>query len=310
MIQVRSLRKSYGKTVAVDGISFEVHEGEIFGLLGPNGAGKTTTISILSGLLRPDAGEVSLDGRDPWSAPQEIRRRMAVVPQEVAVYEELTGRENLVLWGRLYGLAAGELSRAVERALEDVGLLSKADARVNTYSGGMKRRLNLAMALVSSPRILLLDEPTVGIDPQARLNILDLVRRLARDEGMTILYTTHYMDEAQAICQRIAIMDHGRILAMGTLEELVRLAGEGDLVTVRGTFRATDLERVVTGLEGTTLLQGSDGLGLLAVDSSRAKMSEVLEAIYRSDLHLSDLSVKPPTLQDVFIRLTGRELRD
>ncbi|MBD3334574.1 MAG: ATP-binding cassette domain-containing protein [Candidatus Eisenbacteria bacterium] len=309
MIEVRDLRKSYGPIEAVSGISFDVQEGEIFGLLGPNGAGKTTTISMLSGLLRPDGGEMLVGGHDPWSSAGAVRRLMAIVPQDLAIYEELTGAENLRFWGGLYDLSGDRLQTRVAAVLKAVGLEERAGSRASTYSGGMKRRLNLGMALLPEPKVLLLDEPTVGIDPQARLRIQTLVKSLAAG-GMTVIYTTHYMEEAQDICRRIGIMDHGRILALGTLEELTRLVGKGDLVTVRGEFRLAELEAYMRRLQGLAILKGEDGLALMALDPSQSKVGALMEQLYNSELDIQDLSIKPPTLQDVFIKLTGRDLRD
>ena len=209
MIRVENLIRRYGELTAVDRISFEVATGEIYGLLGPNGAGKTTTLSMLSGLLKPDEGRILFDGVDLATDPISAKRSLGVVPQEVALYEELTARENLRFWGGLYDLRGQALTSAVDQALERVGLSGRADDRVKVFSGGMKRRLNLSLGLVHSPRAVLMDEPTVGIDPQARNSIQELVKSLAQD-GMTVLYTTHYLDEAELLCDRIGIMDHGK----------------------------------------------------------------------------------------------------
>ncbi|MBU1701493.1 MAG: ABC transporter ATP-binding protein [Candidatus Eisenbacteria bacterium] len=309
MIQVNGLRKSFGSMAAVDGVKFRVDAGEVYGLLGPNGAGKTTTISMLCGLLHPDGGEILINGNDPWGSPDEVRRTMSVVPQDLAVYEDLTAKENLEFWGKLYDLSGAPLSRRVDEVLETIGLKDRACTRVSTYSGGMKRRLNLGMALIPNPKVLLLDEPTVGIDPQARLRILELVKSLAAD-GVAVLYTTHYMEEAQDICDRIGIMDGGKILATGTLEELTRLVGEGDLVTLRGEFTPDDLNTYLKQGPGLKIIRAEKGFALLSLDRAAAKMSQFLEELYGSSLKIQDLSIKPPTLQDVFIKLTGREFRN
>ncbi len=232
MIRVEGLSKRYGTLQAVDQVSFELRQGEIYGLLGPNGAGNTTTLSMVSGLLWPDEGRVLYDGVDLAADPIKVKQDLGVVPQEVALYEELTGRENLRFWGGLYGLTGGKLKEAVTVALELVGLTGRADDKVKQYSGGMKRRLNLSMGLVHRPRVVMMDEPTVGIDPQARVNILDVVRDIAK-AGTTVLYTTHYLEEAEQFCDRIAIMDHGKILAEGTLDELKHMLDEREIVTVR-----------------------------------------------------------------------------
>src|SRR5438034_4994849 len=229
MIQASGLRKRFGEIEALRGISFSVSPGEIYGLLGPNGAGKSTTISILCGLVPPDAGEVRLNGVEVASRPLEARRSLGVVPQEVALYTELSATDNLSFFGRLYGLRGGDLRRRVEQALARVNLADRAREPVERYSGGMLRRLNIAIGVLHSPKVVLLDEPTVGLDPQTRLTILELVRTIAKD-GAAVLYTTHYLDEAERLCDRIAIIDHGGILAEGTLAELRHAAGEREIV--------------------------------------------------------------------------------
>src|SRR5271157_1545841 len=235
LLKVECLSKSFGAIRAVDSVSLEVRPGEIYGLLGPNGAGKTTTISMISGLLKPDAGEVVVAGAAFWSDPQKAKRIMGVVPQELAIYEELSGRENLEFWGRMAGLNSSEASSRAGELLAALTLVDRAKDAVKTYSGGMKRRINLGCALLHRPRLLLLDEPTVGIDPQARLNILEFIRNL-RASGTAILYTTHYLEEAETLCQRIGIIDHGKLLAEGTLSQLQERLGEGLVFTVDADF--------------------------------------------------------------------------
>jgi ABC-2 type transport system ATP-binding protein len=309
MIRVDELRKSFGELKAVDDVSFEVRDGEIFGLLGPNGAGKTTSINMICGVLRPDAGRVLVDDRDIWREPEAVKRDLGVVPQEIAVYEDLTARDNLHFWGSLYGLKGAELRRAADEVLARVGLADRASDRVETFSGGMKRRLNLCMGLLHRPKFLLLDEPTVGIDPQARLNILEVVRETAAG-GTTVLYTTHYMDEAEELCDRIAIIDHGRILTSGTLAELTRLAGEAEVLRLAGRFASADDRERLARIEGVRVLNVTDDGAVLSVDAPGPGLLEVLPQILRSDLHVEDVSIQRPNLQSVFISLTGRELRD
>ena len=309
MIEVEALRKSFGSLVAVDDLSFAVGEGEIFGLLGPNGAGKTTTINMVCGVLEPDAGRVLLSGVDVWERPREAKRSLGVVPQEIAVYEDLTARDNLAFWGSLYGIRGAELRRRVAASLERVGLAERAKSKVATYSGGMKRRLNLCMGLIAEPRVLLLDEPTVGIDPQARLGILEVVREVAA-AGTTVLYTTHYMDEAEELCDRIAIMDHGRVLTVGTLDELRRLAGEGEVLRLTGEFGEPAVRERLAAVPGTRVLSIGPELAVLAVEPGGPGLLSILPAVLGMDLGVSDVSIQRPSLQSVFIRLTGRELRD
>jgi ABC-2 type transport system ATP-binding protein len=309
MIRVEQLRKAYGELVAVDGLSFDVEDGEIFGFLGPNGAGKTTTMSMISGVLRPDGGRVTVNGVDMWRSPEKVKRELGVVPQEISVYEDLSATDNLRFWGSLYGLGGTALRNRVAAALERVGLADRAKDRVKTFSGGMKRRLNLCMGLLHEPRFLLLDEPTVGIDPQARLAILDIVREVA-SAGTTVIYTTHSMEEAQQLCDRIAIIDHGRLLASGTLAELTRLAGEAEVLSITGSFTESDISGVLGGVPGLRLLRASDGTAVAAVEAGGPGLLQVLPSVLGAGLAVEDVSIQQPNLQNVFIALTGRELRD
>src|SRR5574340_1776370 len=237
MLSVRELCKKYGDFTAVDGISFDILEGEIFSLLGPNGAGKTTTISMLSTLFTPTSGEATIDGHSVTRQPMEVCKVIGVVPQEIALYEELTARENLLFWGQMYGLGGNPLEKRVDEVLEQIGLSDKAKNRVKTYSGGMKRRVNIGVGLLHKPRLLFMDEPTGGIDPQSRRAILDTVKEL-NHQGMTVLYTTHYMEEAQELSDRVGIIDHGKLIALGTQSELTRQVGEMD--TLRLHVAETD----------------------------------------------------------------------
>jgi ABC-2 type transport system ATP-binding protein len=309
MIRVEHLRRNFGQLTAVNDISFEVRDGEIYGLLGPNGAGKTTTINMICGVLRPDGGRVLVDDRDIWLEPKTVKQSLGVVPQEIAVYEDLTARDNLRFWGSLYGLSGAELRRRVDQSLSRVGLAERAGDKVKGFSGGMKRRLNLCMGLLHEPKFLLLDEPTVGIDPQARLNILDVIRGVA-SSGTTVLYTTHYMDEAEQLCDRIAIIDHGKILTEGTLDELTRMAGEGEVVRLAGSFDGESGRERLGRIEGVTLHAVEDGRAVLSVAADGPGLTTVLPRLLDPDLLVDDLSIQQPSLQSVFIRLTGRELRD
>ena len=308
MFQVRGLVKSYGPLRAVDGVSFEVRKGELYGLLGPNGAGKTTTMSMLSGLLAPDEGTILFDGADLAVHPLEIKAQLGVVPQEPALYDNLTARENLSFWAGLYRLEGKRLRGAVDRALEQVGLTDRAGDPVKHYSGGMKRRLNLALGLVHSPRAVLMDEPTVGIDPQARLNILEAVRQVARS-GTTVIYTTHYLEEVEQLCDRIGIMDHGRILAEGTLDELIRRVGGRETVTVRGAFYAEAVRARLAALPGVQSAASENGRVVLSVESGGSAV-DLLGRVLAEGLPLEGISIQPPSLNTLFLNLTGRELRD
>jgi len=305
MIEVKELKKSYGSIEALKGISFDVNEGEIFGLLGPNGAGKTTTISILAGLILQDSGEVSVAGMDVRKESRRIKQIMGVVPQEIALYEELTGRENLHFWGSLYGLSGSRLKDRTERMLELVELTERADDPVQSYSGGMKRRLNLIVGLLHEPKVVLLDEPTLGIDPQARLKILEIIKNEV-SKGTTIIYTTHYLDEAERLCDRIAIIDSGRILSIGTLEELAKIAGEEDRVTILGNFVVDDIGGLMAGVN---LEYVRDGECRFSTPNSEL-VGEVLERFFRSGIKVENIRIDKPSLESAFVRLTGKDIRD
>jgi ABC-2 type transport system ATP-binding protein len=296
MITAIGLRKAYGSLVAVDGVSLELKPGETFGLLGPNGAGKTTTIHLLIGALRPDAGEVTINGTSDPTRP-EVRRQLGVAPQVEALYDDLTGKENLAFFGRLYGLGGPKLKERVAWALNLAGLTERGGDRVKTYSGGMKRRLNLACALVHDPLVLLLDEPTAGVDPQSRNHLLDTIEAFAR-EGRTILYTTHYMEEAQRLCDRVAIMDHGKILALATVEDLVREHGGPAQVEA-------ELDKPP---EATVELPGKVEANVLRFSSDQP--FEEANRLRALGLQFTRFHVDRPTLETVFLNLTGRRLRD
>ena len=308
VLQVRHLSKSFGPVQAVADASFEVRAGEIYGLIGPNGAGKTTTISMIAGLLRPDAGEVFVDGVSFWSDPARAKRALGVVPQEVALYEELSGRENLEFWGRMAGLDARTARTRAGELLEALSLADRARDAVKKYSGGMKRRINLGCALLHRPRLLLLDEPTVGIDPQARANILDFIRSLAA-QGTGILYTTHYLDEAEALCSRIGIIDHGRLLAEGTLGELQERIGGDRLFALEGDWENAQPEAWPGFTESFKVLQKTARLFVVAATGPRDP-AEDLKKLLNLPVRVENITLKRPSLNDVFLQLTGRELRE
>ncbi|MDD5718722.1 MAG: ABC transporter ATP-binding protein [Candidatus Krumholzibacteria bacterium] len=309
MLKVQNLSKNFGDIRAVADVSLEVAGGRIFGLLGPNGAGKTTTISMIAGLVPPAQGSVRVDGIDLAADPAAVKRRLGVVPQEIALYEDLTARENIDFWGGIYGLRGRALAARRDELLAVVGLADRAREPVRNFSGGMKRRLNLALGLVHEPKLVLLDEPTVGIDPQARINVLAVVRDLAA-RGAAVLYTTHYLEEAESLCDELAIMDHGTIHAQGTIDTLKAELGEGSVLTVQGGFAKETVAAVVERSAELRALEIDDGRALLNVPRGRAGVGAVLEVLYNSGLQLSDVTIKEPNLQDLFLKLTGRDLRD
>ena len=308
MLQISHLSKSYESLKAVDDISLEIREGEIFGFLGPNGAGKTTTISMVAGLLKPDSGSIIINGMNLDKEVRNIRKIMGIVPQDMAFYEELTARENLQFWGKLYGMGGKELQSRIESYLEKTGLKGRENEALKKYSGGMKRRINLIIGLLHQPRLLLLDEPTTGIDVQTKLNIFDTIREAA-SLGTTVLYTTHNLKEAEDLCSRIAIMDSGKILAMGTLEELIKLVGEKDIVLISGPFGAEDARTVITGFKEAEVLSLAEGKIVLSLEASKS-IPLLLENCFKAGLRIDGITIKQPNLESVFLKLTGRELRE
>ncbi|HSJ00557.1 MAG TPA: ABC transporter ATP-binding protein [Patescibacteria group bacterium] len=303
------LRKSFGDRLAVDGVGFTIGPSETYGLLGPNGAGKTTTISMICGLLVRDGGTVLVDGAPLDVNAVAAKGAVGFVPQDLAIYPELTARENLRFFGQLYGLAGTELRSRMDEVLEIIGLADRADERTDGFSGGMKRRLNIGIGLLNRPKLLVLDEPTVGVDPQSRNAILASVEQLG-EQGMAILYTTHYMEEAERLCDRVGIIDHGQIKAEGTRRELVSLIGQRDRVDLAASGplpAAAEALRAVPGVEEATAHEG--GIGLL-VGEARTILPRLLEAASTAGASVNGVEIVEPDLEAVFLHLTGRALRD
>jgi len=308
-IEVLDLRKSFGENQAVQGVSFEVQQGEIFSLLGPNGAGKTTTISMLSCLLRPNDGDARVMGHSIRSDPMGVKSALGVVPQDLALYEDLTARENLSFWGKMYGLRGSKLKLRVDEVLDVIGLRDRANERVGKYSGGMKRRVNIGVALLHKPKVIYMDEPTVGIDPQSRRNILDSVVKL-KDEGMTVLYTTHYMEEAQELSDHIGIMDHGKLIACGTGEELVKLVGQQTRIDLTLNANVANVMSVWQGVEGVSLVSAEEDLVTVLAQDSNLVLPHLFESATRLSARITSVDIREPNLESVFLHLTGRALRD
>jgi ABC-2 type transport system ATP-binding protein len=309
LIEVEGLRKEYGSLVAVQDVTFTAPPGAIFGLLGPNGAGKTTTIGCISGLLQPTAGRVKVSGHDVVLEGRAARANLGVAPQELALYEDISAAENLSYWGAACGLSGAALGRRVTQVLEEVGLLDRAKESVKKYSGGMKRRLNFACGIVHAPAVLLLDEPTAGVDPQSRVRILDLVRAQAK-AGTCVLYTTHYMEEAEALCDRIGIIDQGRLIAMGTLSELRSQVGERDLLRLEGAFRPEAAREALRALDALEFVHADEATLTLAVKDASKKLPAIFAALTASGAEVRETVMTQPSLESLFIKLTGRQLRE
>ncbi|MFN8196523.1 MAG: ABC transporter ATP-binding protein [Nocardioidaceae bacterium] len=308
---VTGLAKAYGDLRAVADLSFEVAAGETFGLLGPNGAGKTTSISMICGLLAPDAGEVRVEGVPIRPGSTAGRDLIGYVPQELALYPDMSGYDNLVFFGRLYGLKGAEAKRRIAETLEVVGLTDRAGDRVKEYSGGMQRRLNIAAGLLHQPALLILDEPTVGIDPQSRNAILEAVAALG-DQGMSVLYTTHYMEEAERLCRRVGIVDHGRMLACGTRRELVDLVGQHDQVTITLSGNAAHVAQALNAADdGVLEVSATDDRTVVCmVAGASSHLPGLVNALSDAGAQVTDLRVEEPSLDSVFLHITGTALRD
>jgi ABC-2 type transport system ATP-binding protein len=311
ILEVHNLVKRYGDFTAVKGISFDIKEGEIFSLLGPNGAGKTTTISMLSTLYAPTSGDATIGGHSVTKDPMAVKQVIGVVPQDLALYEELTAQENLIFWGQMYGLSGKALNSRVDEVLEQIGLTDKAKNRVKTYSGGMKRRVNIGVGLLHKPRLLFMDEPTVGIDPQSRRAILDTVKDL-NSQGMTLLYTTHYMEEAQELSDRVGIIDHGELIALGTQDELTKQVGETDtlILHVGENDDPEILAQSLKGLQGVQHAEVSDHSVAIVTPSAEEILATVVTKANERGIKIRTMEIREPNLEAVFLNLTGRALRD
>jgi ABC-2 type transport system ATP-binding protein len=308
-IEVKNLKKSFGTINAVQGVDFVAHQGEILSLLGPNGAGKSTTISMLSGLLSPTEGDAFIMGYSVTNQAKAAKESLGVVPQDIALYPDLSARENLVFWGKMYDLRGDVLKRRVDEVLEIIGLTERQKDRVGKFSGGMKRRVNIAAALLHKPDVIIMDEPTVGIDPQSRRHILDNVKELNR-QGMTVLYTTHYMEEAAELSNHIAIMDQGKIIAYGTHAELIKMVGEETRIDL--TFNA-EVEAIIPAwksIDGVSSLDATDGKVTTLVDDSNRVLPQLIEVAAKGGVRILSVDIQEPNLESVFLHLTGRALRD
>jgi ABC-2 type transport system ATP-binding protein len=308
-IEVQNLKKSFEKIQAVQGVSFDAHAGEILSLLGPNGAGKSTTISMLSGLLKPEEGDALIMGHSILEEPEAAKANLGMVPQDIALYPDLSARENLLFWGKMYGLRGAPLKKRVDEVLDVIGLADRQKDRVGKFSGGMKRRVNIGAALLHKPAVIIMDEPTVGIDPQSRRHILDNVKELNR-QGMTVLYTTHYMEEAAEISHHIAIMDQGKLIAYGTHAELIKLVGELTRLELAINLPAEKILPAWEKVEGVASISATDGKVIALVDDSNRVLPRLFDAAVSLSGRVASVDIQEPNLETVFLHLTGHALRD
>lgn len=309
MLKVENLYKEFGNVKAVEGISFEVKKGQVFGLLGPNGAGKSTTISIISTLLQPTSGDVLFEGKSILKDPKSIRQKLGVVPQDIALYPTLTGYENLSFWGNIYGLKGSELKKRVNEVSDIIGLNGRLKDKVEKYSGGMKRRLNIGAALLHMPELLIMDEPTVGIDPQSRNHILDTVLELNK-QGITIIYTSHYMEEVEYLCNELCIMDEGKIIASGTQQELVELVKEKTQIYIKLNKMDGFVLKTLKEIDGVFDAKIDEDRIVLFGSNADVLLAEIIAKVSSNNWLIESIDVKKPNLEAVFLHLTGKALRD
>ncbi len=309
MIKVKDISKTFGDILALQNLSFHVHEGEIFGFLGPNGAGKSTTINILNTLLKPDSGQVFINGHHLEKHQHYCKGIIGVVPQEIALYEDLSAYQNLIFWGSLYNITDSNLKIEAERALEMVGLSDRKNHPIKTYSGGMKRRINIASSILHRPKVLLMDEPTVGVDPQSRNHIFEVIERLS-NEGVTIIYTTHYMEEAERLCDTIAIIDIGKIVAQGTLSELRNSSNTKDLLQLKlSDLNQQQVDQIVSTFPSSEIDYDANSVSIMCLDIS-SEISGIISGLLSMGVEIKSIDTRQVNLETIFLNLTGKQLRD
>jgi linearmycin/streptolysin S transport system ATP-binding protein len=307
ILDIKHISKSYNDIVALKKFSLNLAKGEVLGLLGPNGAGKTTLISILSGTLQDFSGSVTFKGQNLFTN-RLLKNNMGIVPQDMAFYEDLNAMDNLMFWGGLYDIPRKELKRRAQELLELVELSSRAKEPIKNFSGGMKRRLNVAIGLIHKPELLLMDEPTVGIDVQAKVSILDIIKNVG-SQGTAVIFTTHQLAEVEETCSRIAIMDKGSVLAVGSLDELIQIVGERELVEVAGEFSADMISGKLKDVKYLEIISAVDNQVTVAFEKTE-KIPAMMELLFNNNIPVTDLKIKSPNLEAVFLKLTGRSLRD
>jgi ABC-type multidrug transport system, ATPase component len=310
MLELINLTKKYGDYTAVDNISLKVEDGDVFGLLGPNGAGKSTTVSMISTVKTPTSGEIKVDNKSLQKNPIEAKKIMGIVPQDIALYEALSAKDNLEFFGSLYGLSRNEIKKRTKEVLEIIELTDKKDQAVCEFSGGMKRRVNIGVALMNNPKLLILDEPTVGIDPQSRNHILETVKKLNEERGMTVIYTSHYMEEVEFLCKRVAIVDHGRLIALGTKEDLKKELKACDTLTVgynKASEKALQTIKTIDGVEKTAIEKNQI---IMLVNPQKKNVMDIMDGIRNLGVNLTSFKYEEVNLESIFLQVTGKSLRE
>lgn len=310
LLTVKGLSKKFKEVHAVKGINFSVKQGEILGLLGPNGAGKSTTISMISTLIKPDSGEIYYNNESIIKKPHAIQENLGYVPQEIALYPMLSGKENLLFWGKAYGLKGEMLKKAIEEVSEVIGITDRLKDKVKTYSGGMKRRLNIGVALLHNPELIIMDEPTVGIDPQSRKHILDTVLYLNKNKGMTVIYTSHYMEEVEYLCNRICIMDQGNIIAKGTKEELIKASNPKTEIIIKVNKEVESVMNAIRNISSVEHVEEIEDTISIKSKQDDDLFKNIIQVIGDLKVTILSMDVQEPNLETVFLELTGRALRD
>jgi ABC-2 type transport system ATP-binding protein len=310
IIQLKDVTKRYDDKLAVDNISLDIEEGELFGLLGPNGAGKSTLISMICGLTKLDKGDIIINGSSIKTNPIAAKQNIGLVPQEIALYENISAIDNLKFWGKMYSLKGNLLKERIEEVLEATGLKDRRKEKVSNFSGGMKRRLNIACAVMHYPKIVIMDEPTVGIDPQSRNNILEFTKELNKKHGSTLIYTSHYMEEVEALCSKVCILDEGKVIAKGDQDHIKRMIMNEERVEITISEYKPEIDLILKKLNSVREVVYKDSKLTVIMQDTQRSIQQIIEVLIKAEIGISDISIKKPTLETVFLSLTGKALRD
>ncbi|MNO74444.1 Daunorubicin/doxorubicin resistance ATP-binding protein DrrA [compost metagenome] len=310
IIQLKNVTKRYDDKLAVDNISLDIEEGELFGLLGPNGAGKSTLISMICGLTKLDKGDIVINGSSIKTNPIAAKQNIGLVPQEIALYENISAIDNLKFWGKMYSLKGNLLKERIEEVLEATGLKDRRKEKVSKFSGGMKRRLNIACAVMHYPKIVIMDEPTVGIDPQSRNNILEFTKELNKKHGSTLIYTSHYMEEVEALCSKVCILDEGKVIAKGDQEHIKRMIMNEERVEITISEYKPEIDLILKKLNSVREVVYKDSKLTVIMQDTQRSIQQIIEVLIKAEIGIKDISIKKPTLETVFLSLTGKALRD